>query len=324
MPKVSVIIPVYGVERYIERCAVSLFEQTMDDMEFIFVDDCTQDKSISVLEDVIARYPHRQGQIRIIHHQRNKGASRARETGISAATGEYIGHCDSDDWVEKVMYETMYRHATEGNLDFVKCYYCCTDGTNKRVQEVFCGKGKDITNEEAIRYLLSNKQWDAIWNTLVRRDVYAAHDVQFTDHAMMEDFFLSAQLLTYSKNIGIIREPFYNYYCNPESVCRVRGDESVIRRGLQASDNANRIIAFLLQHFPTVSFDKEIIVLKYLVRRIFIPSLRNSQHYSIWNTVYNDIALKPCFTRCIATKDRLQYLLAQLKLYPIYTSLVKR
>ena len=99
MPKVSVIVPVYGVEKYIERCARSLFEQTLDDMEFIFVDDCTKDESIEVLKRVIDLYPVRKDQVKIIHHAVNKGLSRARETGVNAATGDYIGHCDSDDWV---------------------------------------------------------------------------------------------------------------------------------------------------------------------------------------------------------------------------------
>ena len=78
MPKVSVIVTVYGVERYIERCARSLFEQTLDDMEYIFVDDCSKDSSISVLENVITQYPLRKGQVRIVHHEQNKGVSRAR------------------------------------------------------------------------------------------------------------------------------------------------------------------------------------------------------------------------------------------------------
>ena len=82
MPKVSVIIPVYGVEKYIERCARSLFEQTLEDMEFIFVNDCTKDNSIDILLRVIDEYPKRKSQVHILNHEFNKGLPVARQTGI--------------------------------------------------------------------------------------------------------------------------------------------------------------------------------------------------------------------------------------------------
>ena len=98
MVKVSVCIPVYGVEQFIERCACSLFEQTMrDGIEFIFVDDCSPDNSVQRLEEILKRYPERQAQVSIIHHEKNMGLVRARKTALEAACGEYIIHCDSDD-----------------------------------------------------------------------------------------------------------------------------------------------------------------------------------------------------------------------------------
>ena len=96
MPKVSVLVPVYGVEKYIERCARSLFEQTLDDMECIFVDDCTPDDSMQVLVKILSEYPRRKEQVKIIHHETNQGLPAARQSGLKIATGEYIAHCDSD------------------------------------------------------------------------------------------------------------------------------------------------------------------------------------------------------------------------------------
>ena len=81
MPKLSVVIPVYGVEKYIERCARSLFEQTLDDIEYIFVNDCTKDGSIDILNAVINDYPARKEQVRIVHHEKNKGLPFARQSG---------------------------------------------------------------------------------------------------------------------------------------------------------------------------------------------------------------------------------------------------
>jgi len=117
MPKVSVIIPVYGVEKYIERCIRSLFEQTLDDIEYIFVDDCTPDNSISILRKVLSEYPNREKQVKILHHEKNKGLAQARQTGLKIASGEYIAHCDSDDWVDKDLYKIAHNKAKSESLD---------------------------------------------------------------------------------------------------------------------------------------------------------------------------------------------------------------
>ena len=89
-PLVSVIVPIYGVEPYIEKCARSLFEQSLENMEFIFVNDCTPDKSVEILRQVIEDYPRRYLQIQIIEHEENRGLAMARNSGLLIAKGEYI------------------------------------------------------------------------------------------------------------------------------------------------------------------------------------------------------------------------------------------
>ena len=84
--KISVLVPIYGVVQYIETCAVSLFEQSFDELEYIFVDDCSPDNSIDILQAVASRYPHRQQQMRIIRHEKNRGLGAARATALAAAT----------------------------------------------------------------------------------------------------------------------------------------------------------------------------------------------------------------------------------------------
>ena len=97
---VSICIPIYGVEKYIERCAISLFEQTYQNIEYIFVDDCTPDKSVEILKSVIERYPNRKPYVRIIKHKKNRGLGSARNTAVDAAKGEFLMHVDSDDWID--------------------------------------------------------------------------------------------------------------------------------------------------------------------------------------------------------------------------------
>lgn len=107
-PLLSVIIPVYKVERYIERCANSLFGQSMsENIEFIFVDDYSPDNSIPIVHKVLRQYPKRLFQVRFLRNESNRGLAYSRQRGIEAAKGEYIAHCDSDDWVETQMYQAL-------------------------------------------------------------------------------------------------------------------------------------------------------------------------------------------------------------------------
>lgn len=122
-PKVSVIVPVYNVEPYIEKCVRTLFGQTLDDMEFIFVDDGSPDRSIEVMQRILEEFPDRKEQVKLIRHNPNAGVARSRQDGMVAATGEYIIHCDPDDWAELDMYESLYQKAKESDADLVICNY---------------------------------------------------------------------------------------------------------------------------------------------------------------------------------------------------------
>ena len=117
MHKVSVIIPVYGVDRFIRRCTESLFNQTLKEVEYIFVNDCTKDGSMDILRDVINAFPDRAEQLTIVEHETNKGLAGARNTGLAKARGEYVFHCDSDDFVEATMLEKMYSAAKSADAD---------------------------------------------------------------------------------------------------------------------------------------------------------------------------------------------------------------
>lgn len=118
-PLLSILIPVYGVERWIERCAISLFEQDYENIEYIFVDDCTQDDSITILRKVISRYPNRATQVRILRHQKNRGLAAARNTAFDAASGEYIRIVDSDDLIPKNSCSLLINAIIGSNSDVI-------------------------------------------------------------------------------------------------------------------------------------------------------------------------------------------------------------
>ena len=130
MPAVSVIVPVYNMEKYLEECIRSLAEQTLPDIELIFVDDGSVDASPRILEAYRTKYPER---IRVITRP-NGGQGSARNAGIRAARGEYVGFVDSDDYVDRRMYAAMYTKASSDDLDLVECdfHYLEENGREKR------------------------------------------------------------------------------------------------------------------------------------------------------------------------------------------------
>lgn len=122
------IVPCYRVAPYIERCARSLFSQTLDSIQFIFVDDCSDDDTIPRLESLIELFPCVRERTLIVRHEQNRGISAARETGMPYAEGEYIAYCDSDDWVDTGMYETLYNAALRQDADMVECGFWQDNG----------------------------------------------------------------------------------------------------------------------------------------------------------------------------------------------------
>ena len=208
--KVSVCIPVYGVEKYIERCARSLFEQTMrDGIEFIFVNDCTPDKSIEILEQILSEYPHRQEQTKIIHLPENGGVSKARRIAIENCSGEYIIHCDPDDWVDKNLYETMYINAVDNDADVAYIPYIAHSGK-------MCSKHilPAIENAEVLlQKVLDDRLLWGIWSKMFRREIALDHTLICPNNIChSEDLLLNCQMLALSQRCCLVDNVFYHYF----------------------------------------------------------------------------------------------------------------
>ena len=208
MPSVSVIIPVYKVERFIVRCVKSLMEQTLQDVEFIFVDDASPDGSIALLKDTLAEYPERASQTVILTHEANKGLPAARNTGLAKASGEYIYHCDSDDWVECDMLEKMYNAAKENDADIVYCDFYISFEKNERYMS---NPGYKTADELLKRGFLGGMAKYNVWNKLVRRSIYADNGITFPEgHNMGEDMTI-IMLAACSERVKYIPEAYYHY-----------------------------------------------------------------------------------------------------------------
>lgn len=215
-PKISVIVPIYNVEKYIERCVSSLFQQTLDEIEYIFVDDCSPDRSIDILHEMIQQYPNREKWVKIVRHERNQGLTSARNSGISIATGEYIAHCDSDDWVDVDMYNNLYIQASETKSDIVYSdFYFVYD--NKI--DIYNSASYSIDKKELLKNYIASV-WTSLVNMIVKRSVYESNNLKSPEHlCYCEDFWLSVRLFHYSRKITKICKPFYYYnQCNNNSI----------------------------------------------------------------------------------------------------------
>ena len=208
MPKVSILVPVYNVEKYIERCAISLFEQTFDDIEYVFVNDCTPDNSIEILQRILERYPDRASHIKILHHEINKGLAGARNTAVKNAAGDYILHVDSDDYIELNTIEELYKTAINDNADIVVFdFFLEWERTKKLVVQNW-----DEDKFIFINKILSVDTMPSVWNKFFKRSLYYENNIQVKEGVNFgEDFITTPKLIYYSKKISKVSNPFYHY-----------------------------------------------------------------------------------------------------------------
>ena len=217
--KVSILVPVYKAEKYIERCAKSLFEQTYSNIEFVFANDCTPDKSIKLLKSVIEKYPQRSNQVRIIEHKKNSGVAVARNTLLDNATGEYLLWVDADDYIEKRATELLITEAIKTNADIVCFGAALYTGPNiKPLQQI---------NEEApetfILHLLAGQIPTALWGRMIKRSLFVNNHIKFIKGLDVgEDLLVLIKVAFYAQTITNVDSILYYYdNTNTQSLCRL-------------------------------------------------------------------------------------------------------
>lgn len=230
---VSIIIPVYEVSDYIERCLKSVMNQTYKDIECILVDDASPDDSIAKCEQMMAAY---QGPARfsIVHHQQNRGLSAARNTGTDAATGDYVYYLDSDDELTNDCIEKLIRPVTkDATVEMVMGNYMrvaegCQIGASERLTLTL--EEEDINSREAIRGRYFEKGvWQSAWNKLIKRTFLQQHQVRFKEGIFWEDTLWFFFVVKYLSHLYIIPDVTYHYVKRPQGITTgsVKGQELV-------------------------------------------------------------------------------------------------
>lgn len=257
-PKVSIIIPAYNAEKFIERCLDSVAAQTMPDFECIIVDDGSTDRTGEIADE----YARNNSRFKVIH-QPNGGVSVARQTGIDAATGVYTIQFDADDWVEATMLEEMLREAEKVDADMVICdIYHREPWQNEEVYLSQCPKSLDpmIILGQMMHDLLGS-----LCNKLIRRKCYQLYDIHFIPKMLSEDQYVCLCLLANPIKVGYVPKAFYHYD-------RTQNPDSLVNSGISPMERLRplELIATATDISPIQDyFDKAILLLAY--EALFLP-----------------------------------------------------
>ena len=213
MPKVSIIVPVYNVEKYISKCLDTLVNQTLDDIEIIIVNDGSKDKS----KEIIKKYEIKNSQKIKYYEKENGGLSDARNYGMKYANGEYIAFLDSDDYVELDMYEKMYEIAKKENSDMVECNFIWEypNKTREDIGEIYNNKKEMI---EKIRVVA--------WNKLIKKEIIEKSKVSFPVGFRYEDVEFTYKLIPYLNKVSFIKNPLVHYIQRENSISNMQNEKT--------------------------------------------------------------------------------------------------
>ena len=225
--KVSIVIPVYNVDKYIGKCLESIINQTYKDIEIIVVDDGSTDSSLSIIKE----YQKKDQRI-IVITQKNAGGVLARKTGILKASGEYILVFDSDDWVELDTVERLVNYAKEyKNIDIIK--FNSIEEPKKKIRSVMNIGDKHLFEgdelKELINILVYSNNWNNIWNAFIKKDLFDFNSFVYEKIVhKAEDLQLNLQILPKAKKVLVVNDVLYHYYINPTGITQKIYPQKVI------------------------------------------------------------------------------------------------
>lgn len=279
MPKVSVIIPVYNVEKYLAQCLDSVVSQTLQDIEIICIADDSPDNSINILKEY-AKKDHRI----IVIQQRNRGSGGARNGGMSIATGEYIGFVDGDDWIESNYFEELYSAATKYNADIACCSFVRNYPSGK-VSARYTAKSLKV-------YTSMQQKFDAakiprcchVWNKIYHKQLL--QKIKFDEHVAFEDVVFGVEAMYKCHRLVTVPGTKYHYRVNRKSITRAMDDK--IRVDLL---NARRkSVEFMQKH--NIRCDEKFCMLRKVEYKIFNVPLLTIKEWHTYKRYYIFSAIK--------------------------------
>ena len=279
IPKVSVIVTIYNREKYIEKCVRSLMEQTLDDVEFVCIDDASTDASLLKLNRVLEDYPNRKSMVNIICLENNAGRAIARQIGIEHVKGEYVIHVDSDDWVDKDMLELLYTNAKETNADIVGCNLTHEYGTHQQIfKQSYSG---DV--EEDIRRLLNGRLFPSLCTSLTRTDLIKEHHITFPQGLDTgEDLLFNLSLYLVAHKVVGIDNPSYHYRHTEDSGSFQHTEKSIN----SVIEVACRIETLMRETGNYEKYEKDILFRKFSMKCALVTDFKNDAYNKKWLNLF--------------------------------------
>lgn len=306
--KVSVIIPIYNAATYLKMCVKSLMRQTLDEIEYIFINDASTDNSILILNDILRQYPNRHSYV--INLQKNGGISNARNIGIEHATGDYITHCDSDDWIDSEMYATLYQLASENEADIAACNFIHEYKTSNSIAQ----QPYSTDMQDNMKRLIDGRIFPSLWASIIKRELISKHGISFpNDLNMGEDLLFNVKVYHYANKIVHTNSAYYHYRHTENSVCVRRSKKSI---------NSDIAIAGLIEKFLIKNgcyniYKQEITYRKFYSKLALVRDFNNNKDYQEWLHIYPETHKKIFSYKQIEPKLRLMLWLASRHLIGI-------
>lgn len=271
MPKLSVITPIYNSEKYLDKCLNSLVSQTLQDIELIWIDNGSND----ACRRIIKAYQQRRPQIKVIHLEHNIGYGPAMNLGISQACGDYIGFCDSDDWVDDDYYEKLYNTALPRQSDIAYTTYTVeVNGASLPVKHLV-----DTVHCHTLAEKLSSLKNGAIWDKIFKTDLFKHHHLSFPEDlkSYYEDNILLIQAITFAQDIALTDSAQYHYVQHEKSTVHNAANQT------EREHNRLLVAAYILNfaiqnHFSTA---EKLLTLDFADRSLCLSSaISNQSSYS--------------------------------------------
>lgn len=287
MAKVSLVVSVYNVSRYVERCVRSLFEQTLEDVEFVFVDDGSTDGSMDIVLRVLEEYPNRKGQVEIIRHASNMGTAATKHDGMLAARGEYVLVVDSDDYVERNMAELLYGKAIEEKADMVLCEMYCYRYDGSRY-----AKALDVTiddNKSLLKQIVNRAMTPSLSTKLIKKDIIREEEFVWPSNDYAEDMVISVQTVWLSGKIATVPVPLYHYCYNLDSICNNVDDEHLLERYKEFKANVDLIMAMLKKRGLEHECGEGMYSMSVYVKSSLLPLVGQAKYRKLWLKTYPEM-----------------------------------
>ena len=314
MYKVSVLIPTYNSASHIGRCLESAFSQTLGGIEYIIVDDASTDDTLTRIRETMASFPDRAQDVRIISHQVNLGSCAARKTALEAASGEFIIHLDSDDWVDAGCYEAMYIKAVTTGADVVCCSY-----VEEREGGPCKGRfGASVPRDydQRLGAVIALKAAPFVWSKLARRSLFCDSRFRHPAHDMAEDWVLCVQYALIARKWEYIEKPFYHYRINSSSISHNAATKGNAIRIMEMEKNNVEDVAIQLQDLSIADrYAREIEARKSNVKRFLLPFLTDKDARRLWKSTFPEINISMLVNRLIPAEYRVKHAFALLGLY---------